>query len=92
MKCPADLHAASTRLYDGLPQLTYPFHDRAARFRRFGLCRYQRWHGKRCEKSAHGPPPGFEGGLPSAFGVNHKQPDRRLFSYMFRHALPEGSP
>jgi hypothetical protein len=27
MKCPADLYAASTRRYDGLPELTYPFHD-----------------------------------------------------------------
>jgi len=28
MKCPAELYAASTRSYDGLPELTYPFHDR----------------------------------------------------------------
>ena len=28
MKCPAELYAASTRRYDGLPELTYPFHDR----------------------------------------------------------------
>lgn len=28
MKCPAELNTASTRRYDGLPDLTYPFHDR----------------------------------------------------------------
>jgi transposase InsO family protein len=28
MKCPAQLYTASTRHYDGLPELTYPFHDR----------------------------------------------------------------
>src|SRR6195256_2882584 len=28
MKCPAELYRASTRQYDGLPDLTYPFHDR----------------------------------------------------------------
>jgi hypothetical protein len=28
MKCPAGLYAASPRRYDGLPELTYPFHDR----------------------------------------------------------------
>ena len=28
MKRPADLYTASTRRYDGLPELTYPFHDR----------------------------------------------------------------
>jgi hypothetical protein len=28
MKCPAELYTASTRCYDGLPELTYPFHDR----------------------------------------------------------------
>ena len=28
MKCPAELYAASPRSYDGLPELTYPFHDR----------------------------------------------------------------
>jgi integrase-like protein len=28
MKCPAELYTASTRRYDGLPELTYPFHDR----------------------------------------------------------------
>ena len=28
MKCPAQLYAASPRRYDGLPDLTYPFHDR----------------------------------------------------------------
>jgi transposase InsO family protein len=28
MKCPADLYLASSRPYDGLPELTYPFHDR----------------------------------------------------------------
>jgi hypothetical protein len=28
MKRPADLYTAATRCYDGLPDLTYPFHDR----------------------------------------------------------------
>jgi transposase InsO family protein len=28
MKCPAELYAASPRSYQGLPELTYPFHDR----------------------------------------------------------------
>src|SRR5438270_1615102 len=28
MKCPAELYTAATRVYDGLPELTYPFHDR----------------------------------------------------------------
>ena len=28
MKFPAEIYAASTRPYDGLPELTYPFHDR----------------------------------------------------------------
>lgn len=28
MKCPAQLYAASPRHYDGLPELSYPFHDR----------------------------------------------------------------
>jgi hypothetical protein len=28
MKCPAELYLASPRRYDGLPELTYPFHDR----------------------------------------------------------------
>ena len=28
MKCPAELYVASPRPYDGLPELTYPFHDR----------------------------------------------------------------
>src|SRR3981189_1439370 len=28
MKCPAQLYTASPRRYDGLPELTYPFHDR----------------------------------------------------------------
>jgi transposase InsO family protein len=28
MKCPAELYSASTRSYDGLPDLAYPFHDR----------------------------------------------------------------
>lgn len=27
MKCPAELYVASPRRYDGLPELTYPFHD-----------------------------------------------------------------
>ena len=28
MKCPAELYVPSPRRYDGLPELTYPFHDR----------------------------------------------------------------
>ena len=28
MKCPAEFYVASPRRYDGLPELTYPFHDR----------------------------------------------------------------
>jgi hypothetical protein len=28
MKYPAELYVSSTRIYDGLPELTYPFHDR----------------------------------------------------------------
>ena len=28
MKCPAELYTASARVYAGLPELTYPFHDR----------------------------------------------------------------
>jgi transposase InsO family protein len=28
MKCPAELYSASTRPYDGLPEIAYPFHDR----------------------------------------------------------------
>jgi hypothetical protein len=28
MKCPVDAYTASTRTYNGLTELTYPFHDR----------------------------------------------------------------
>jgi Integrase core domain len=28
MKCPAEFYTSSARSYDGLPELTYPFHDR----------------------------------------------------------------
>ncbi len=28
MKCPDEVHTASTRAYQGLPELQYPFHDR----------------------------------------------------------------
>jgi hypothetical protein len=28
MKCPAEVYSASTRSYDALPGLAYPFHDR----------------------------------------------------------------
>ena len=28
MKCPAERYTPSTRTYRGLPDLTYPFHDR----------------------------------------------------------------
>ena len=27
MKCPAEVYRPSTRAYQGLPELTYPFHD-----------------------------------------------------------------
>ena len=30
MKCPADVYLPSTRLYEGLSELAYPFHDRCA--------------------------------------------------------------
>src|SRR5215472_5208522 len=30
MKCPAEIYSASLRPYSGLPDLTYPLHDRAA--------------------------------------------------------------
>ena len=28
MKCPSELYLASSRRYNGLPELIYPFHDR----------------------------------------------------------------
>ena len=28
MKCPAEVYSVSTRPYDGLPDVSYPFHDR----------------------------------------------------------------
>ncbi|MET4698867.1 hypothetical protein ABIE65_001889 [Constrictibacter sp. MBR-5] len=28
MKCPAEVYSSSVRTYDGLPELTYPLHDR----------------------------------------------------------------
>jgi transposase InsO family protein len=28
MRCPAETYSASSRIYDGLPELTYPLHDR----------------------------------------------------------------
>lgn len=28
MKCPADIYTASTRPYQGLPEIDYPFHDK----------------------------------------------------------------
>ena len=30
MKCPADVYRSSPRPYTGLPEVTYPFHDRDA--------------------------------------------------------------
>ena len=30
MKCPAEIYSASSRPYSGLPDLTYPLHDRDA--------------------------------------------------------------
>jgi putative transposase len=39
MKVPADLYARSSRVYRGLPELTYPFHDRTIAVTRCGrLC------------------------------------------------------
>jgi hypothetical protein len=44
MKYPAELYLSSTRRYDGLPEPTYPFHDRdvvvTARGR---LCLHRKW-------------------------------------------------
>ena len=43
MKRPADLYTASTRRYDGLPELTYPFHDRDVVITSCGrLCLYRK--------------------------------------------------
>jgi len=42
MKCPAELYTASTRRYDGLPDLTYPFHDRTATVTRCGRICFNR--------------------------------------------------
>jgi transposase InsO family protein len=43
MKCPAELYAPSTRLYHGLPDLTYPFHDRDILVTACGrLCLYRK--------------------------------------------------
>ncbi len=28
MKCPAELYIASSKAYEGLPEVNYPFHDR----------------------------------------------------------------
>ena len=35
MKCPADLYVPSARYYDGLPELTYPFHDSESSVKNF---------------------------------------------------------
>ena len=43
MKCPAELYTASPRNYDGLPELSYPFHDRDVIVTACGrLCLYRK--------------------------------------------------
>jgi transposase InsO family protein len=43
MKVPADLYAASSRLYHGLPEIDYPFHDRDALVTNCGrICIYRK--------------------------------------------------
>ncbi|QQN61863.1 IS481 family transposase [Bradyrhizobium diazoefficiens] len=42
MKCPAQLYAASPRRYDGLPELSYPFHDRDVLVTACGLCLHRK--------------------------------------------------
>ncbi|WP_411907121.1 IS481 family transposase [Rhizobium mayense] len=43
MKVPADLYAASSRLYQGLPEIDYPFHDREALVTNCGrICIYRK--------------------------------------------------
>jgi len=42
MKCPAELYTASPRLYDGIPEPHYPFHDRIVMVTNCGrLCLYR---------------------------------------------------
>jgi hypothetical protein len=43
MKCPAEIYTASVRAYAGLPDLTYPFHDRDVTVTSCGrLCLYRK--------------------------------------------------
>jgi hypothetical protein len=42
MKCPAELYVASARPYDGLPDLSYPFHDRDVLFACGRLCLHRK--------------------------------------------------
>lgn len=43
MKAPADIYTASTRIYSGLPQIDYPFHDRDALVTNCGrICIYRK--------------------------------------------------
>jgi transposase InsO family protein len=43
MKCPADVYKPSTRIYRGLPELGYPFHDREVLVTACGrLCLYRK--------------------------------------------------
>jgi len=44
MKCPAELYLASSRRYDGLPELLHPFHDLT--LASTGNRRNTRWHWK----------------------------------------------
>jgi hypothetical protein len=42
-ECPAELYTPSTRSYRGLPELTYPFHDRTAVVTNCGrICIYRK--------------------------------------------------
>lgn len=43
MKCPTELYKASTRLYDGIPEPHYPFHDKTLMITSCGrLCLYRK--------------------------------------------------
>jgi len=43
MKCPAEVYSASTRPYDGLPELSYPLHDREVLVTHCGrICIYRK--------------------------------------------------
>ena len=43
MKCPAEIYTASPRLYTGIPEPHYPFHDRTVVVTSCGrLCLYRK--------------------------------------------------